>query len=112
MNISDYNNYAGPSNLLTNPFVAIQYAEYDTEHIIKSIENVSINDEFAGKIFDYTKIKKEVKNIIKIEEKYFGDSDICDGDIVKGDFEKSWSSLLKSLDEAEIEKTIKYLNTQ
>lgn len=113
MIISQYENYAGPSNLLTNPFVATNYAEYANEKdMAEKINSVTISDKFAGKIYNYTKVKKQIRNIQKIEKKYIDTSDELKGNFLKGDFEVTWAHFLDELGNAGIDKVIKYLNEQ
>ena len=103
-----YENYNGDSGGLCNDLNVFPKDKRNKK--IKEINSYKVDDKIAGRIFDFTKIEEQIKDIMNIEEKY------CDkwrkSPLVKGDFETEWNNFMKELDNAGMEQVLKELNKQ
>ena len=106
--IRGYENYCGCSSNMYNDLKTFPKDVYKEK--IKEINSYKVDDKIAGRIFDFTKIEKQINDIMKIEEKY------CDkwkkSPLVKGNFETEWNNFMKELDNAGMEQVLKELNKQ
>jgi hypothetical protein len=96
---------------VANPFAG----DNSIEKTKKNIENLKFNEKFVDRYYDFTPVKKEVKEIMSLEKKYLGNSFNYEGSdykgkIFTGDFEKEYNNFLKELDKAGIERVLEYLN--
>ncbi|MFQ9514454.1 MAG: hypothetical protein ACLRZ9_01365 [Eubacterium sp.] len=111
----DQNNgdFESSHGMLTNSFLADSIVGNDINDgntAKELIDSVNINEKFAGKLYDYTPIKKEVRKLKKIEKKYVGLG--AGGKLKEKNFEKIWKEFLSELDKAGMEKALRYLNEQ
>lgn len=106
-------NYSGPIKIFSNPFARYS-SDYHKEgsELKKEADEVEVSDKFAGRYFDYNNVKKQVKKLKEIEDKYIDDSAELKGEFLEGDFEMTWNRFLKELDEAGIDEAIKCINEQ
>lgn len=110
--------FEGRGYKFVNPFVANPFADKNSIEVSKkNVESLKYNEKYIDKYYDFTQVKKEIENIIKVEKKYLGqdynyNGGSYDGKLFKEDFDSAYNDFLKELDEAGIEKVLSYLNNE
>lgn len=115
-----YYSYSGEGNLeapsggMVNTMLVDSIVEsgidYETDEQ-SLVDNVEFNEKLYDNLYDYTPIEKEVRALRKVENKYIGVLGLRKK-YAKEDFEEVWAKFLEELDDAGMEKALKYLNQQ